>query len=140
MKNKFLVMSILIGFLSISMLSSAQVKEKTSVYSIKQNNSIVEVTIVSTKPFIVGGNAYLLYIGQQRFTLNRQEKKDGKGYITFLIPQKDFSALEDGADIWLLYGDINTTTSQSIDFTTYAKENPHTCWSIGKLKKKSLKK
>ncbi len=140
MKNKFLVMSILVAFLSISMLSKAQVKEKTSVYAIKQNNSIVELTITSTKPFIIGGNAYILYIGQQRFTLNKQEKKDGKNYITFLIPQKDFSALVDGSSMWLLYGDLNTITNQSTDLNAFALENPHTCWTIGKLKKKSLKK
>lgn len=140
MKNKFLVMSMLVGFLSISMLSNAQVKEKTSVYSIKQNNSIVELTLVSTKPFIIGGNAYILYIGQQRFTLNKQEIKEGKNSITFLIPQKDFSALVDGTSMWLLYGDLNTITNQSHDFNAFAQENPHTCWAIGKLKKKSLKK
>lgn len=140
MKNKFLVMSILVSFLSISMLSNAQVKEKTSVYAIKQNNSIVELTLTSTKPFIIGGNAYMLYIGQQRFTLNKQEIKEGKNYITFLIPQKDFSALVDGTSMWLLYGDLNTITNGSVDLNAFAQENPHTCWSIGKLKKKSLKK
>jgi hypothetical protein len=42
--------------------------------------------------------------------------------------------------MWLLYGDLNTITNQSIDFNAFAQENPHTCWAIGKLKKKSLKK
>ena len=140
MKNKILYSLLAICFL-LFISANAQEKVKTAITSIKLKDKTVELTVVSAKPFIVGGNMYLLYIGDKKFQLSRQSKKDGKGILTFLIPYNDFTQAKEGANIWMFYGDyILSDGNAAPDFDALLKENPRTCWSLGKLKKKSLKK
>ncbi len=140
MKNKIIFSLLFVCFLCFA-AANAQEKVKTVISYLKLNNKTVELTVVSTKPFIVGGNMYILYLGNKQIRLSRQSKKDGKGIITFLIPLDDFKQAKDGVDIWMVYGDyILDEGNTAIDFAALYKENPLTCWPLGKLKKKSLKK
>src|SRR5579871_2710315 len=82
----------------------AQEKPKTEVTSVKQKGTTVRFSLTSSKSFIFGSNRYILYIGNKAFMLNEQSHKNGKGYMTFLIPVDEFKQLGDGANMYLSYG------------------------------------
>jgi hypothetical protein len=57
--------------------------------------------------------------------------------MTFLIPEDDFNALEEGADIYLTYGKISTDGK---DKDAMSKADFIPFWSLGKFSKTLLTK
>ncbi|MFI5195795.1 MAG: hypothetical protein ACHQD8_01780 [Chitinophagales bacterium] len=129
----FFSMAIMLFF---SGYAIAQEKPKTETTSVKQKDETVRFSLTSSKPFIFGSNRYVLYIGNKEFTRNEQSHKNGKGYMTFLIPADDFNSLQEGAGIYLTYGQVNV---EEADMNEMSK-NSRRCWSLGQFSKNLLTK
>lgn len=113
----------------------AQVKAKTEIATVKQKGEVVRFTVASSKPFIYGSNRYILYIGDKEFSRYEQTKKNGKGFLTFLIPVSDYKSLSEGAAMYLSYGHFNTDEQ---DMEAVAAKS-HKCWAFGKFSHTLLK-
>src|SRR3954470_10016075 len=101
-----------------------------SISSVKQKDKTIEFTVSSDKPFYTGDNIYVLSIGSVNFSLFKQTKSDGKGFITFLIPQADFDKLIEGEGVFLTYGEqTRAGSSQQQDLEELSKTSK-TCWSL----------
>lgn len=114
----------------------AQEKAKTQITSVKQKSEIIRFSLTSSKPFIFGSNKYILYIGNKEFTRNEQSHKNGKGYMTFLVPADDFDRLQDGSNIYLTYGEVSV---EEVDMDAMSNSSRR-CWSLGKFSKNLLTK
>ena len=131
-------------FFSIAILffipgsAMAQVKIKTEIASVKQQGNTVDFTITAAKPFIFGGNRYILYIGDKAFYLNKQSAREGKGTITFFIPASDFKTLTEGAGIYLTYGQFPRHGSEQGREELSKQSNR--CWPLGKFSRSMLDK
>jgi hypothetical protein len=134
MKKIFVLFFSLVIVAFFSGNAVAQEKAKTEITTVKQKGTTVRVSLASSKPFIFGSNRYILYIGNKSFMLNEQSHKNGKGYMTFLIPADEFKTLGEGANMYLSYGPVNV---EEQDMEQLAKGRR--CWSIGKFSKSLLK-
>ncbi len=117
--------------------SMAQEKAVTKIAFVKHNKEIINFTLTSSKPFIFGGNRYMLYIGDKDFTRYEQSKNNGKGTLTFFIPAEDFNALKEGASIYLSYGRVTNGGTQDLEEVS---KQSRRCWSLGKFSNKLLTK
>lgn len=105
------------------------------ISKIVKNGNRMELTVVSSKPFRIGGNTHILYIAGKEFSLNKQNNVEGKGYITFYIPVEDYNKLNDGDFAWMSYGNKFTTAPDSkADPAVFLKGIANT-WVLGTLKK-----
>lgn len=107
----------------------AQQKPVTKIASVKQSGKTVSITLTSSKPFIFGGNRYMLYVGDKDFMLYTQSHDDGKNLLTFAVPAESYNSFKDGEDVYLTYGHIFRSGS---DRAAIAKQNKR-CWSLGKF-------
>ena len=134
--NKLLTVFLCL-FLTFSFSAShAQDKNKTKIGYLKHKGKDVLFNIIGTKPFIFGGNTYILHIGDKEFTIYQQTKFENKGSLTFTIYEADYQTLKDGANIFLTYGNL----SREEDLEDLSKEQYSPCWSLGKFTKKLLSK
>jgi hypothetical protein len=129
MRNIIVMFFSLVILMPFSGNALAQEKAKTKIAHVKQKGEDVLFTLSSSKPFIFGSNKYYLHIGDKEFTRNEQTKKNGMGYMTFIIPQVDFNSLPEGGSIYLTYGRV----SQDEAMEELSKENYVQCWSLGKF-------
>ena len=108
MKNIFA----LLFSLTIAIFSSgniiAQEKPVTQLTSVRQNGETISFSLTSSQPFIFANNRYVLYIGQKEFLSLVQSKENGKGYMTFYVPARDFNSLAEGSGMYLSYGKIDS--------------------------------
>lgn len=112
---------------------------KSQIHSVVKNEKTVEFTISSTKPFYVGGNIHVLHIGDKEFRLSKQTK--GKlNTITFFIPESDFNALTEGANVYMVYGQPFKKQPTDQEIELYSTQFPNSFWSFGKFTKSLLKK
>jgi hypothetical protein len=114
----------------------AQEKPKTKISSVKQKDGTVRFSLTSSRPFIFGSNRYILHIGNSDFMRNEQSHKNGKGYMTFLVPSGDLNNIRDGAHIYLTYGQVDI---EETDMDELSK-NSRRCWSLGYYSKDLLTK
>jgi hypothetical protein len=135
-KAIFLFFSLAITFF-FSGNATAQNKPTVAISSVKQNGKTVNFTLTSSKPFIFGGNRYVLYIGDKDFMLNTQSHPNGKGIITFFIPEEDFNSIKEGAGVYLTYGHIFKDGDPSME--AKVAQNSHG-WALGKFSKGLLTK
>jgi hypothetical protein len=112
----------------------AQEKAQTKLTSVKQSGETVRFSLTSSKPFIFANNRYVLYVGTKEFFGLEQSKKDGKGYMTFIIPLSDFNNLKDGDGMYLSYGKVD---AEAVNMEELAKGRR--CWGLGKFSKSLLK-
>ena len=138
MKNITTLLLSLVLIMPFSGKALATEKAKTKIANVKQKGELVLFTLTSSKPFIFGGNKYYLHIGDKAFTRCEQSKSNGKGRITFLIPEGDFTALRDGASIYLTYG--NPSVEDGATYEELSKANGAKCWSLGKFNRAMLSK
>jgi hypothetical protein len=113
--------------------TNAQEKSIIKIASIKQAGEMVDFTLTSSKPFIFGGNRYMLFVGDKDFTRYEQSHHDGRGTITFFIPKEDFNNLKEGAAIYLSYGRVSKAGAQNMEETS---KQSRRCWSLGKFSQK----
>lgn len=126
---------------AIPQVAAAYEKARTKVSSVKQKGDNVAFTLTSSKKFYFGANDYILYIGDKRFDENKNLSTNGKGVMTFFIPNEDFGKLVDGADIYLTYGHLtNDEEHESEQLEDFNKQNNKRVWSLGKFSAKMLTK
>ena len=130
-----LVLCLFLTF-SFSTNSHAQDKNKTKIGYLKHKGKDVLFNITGSKPFIFGGNTYVLHIGSNEFTIYQQTKVKNTGSLTFTIYEADFQTLRDDDNIYLTYGNL----SGEEDLEDLSKEQYSPCWSLGKFSKKLLTK
>lgn len=138
MKNLTVLFFSLAVMLCFPVHLPAQVKQNMEMASAARVGDRVELTLTSQKPFFVGGNRYILYIGDKEFYLNKQSARNGRGTLTFLIPADDFNDLNDGGAVYLTYGKV-FRNDDAQDREGMSKLSPM-CWSLGKLNKSMLTK
>ena len=126
------------GFSQITPTQSAPTdasKPRITISTVSLKNDIVQFTLVSSKHFIVGGNIYVLTIGNKEFPHSTQDIMGDNGIITFLIPKADFDALPDGSNIYLTYGHSGKTARH----TDPLNDHTATFWSVGIFSKALLR-
>jgi hypothetical protein len=122
--------------LSLLFTDKAFAQSDAFITKVVQNGQRMELTIIGSGPFRVGGNIHILHIGKKDFSLSKQKNAEGKGIITFYIPIEEFNALTEGEYVWMSYGNkFNKAPDPAIDPATFCKENPRTCWALGKFSK-----
>ncbi len=114
-------------------------KPTIKIESAYKKGSIVYFTVQSNKDFYVGGNVYVLHIGDKQFAHSEQTSKaDGSGELSFMIPEADFSTLMDGANVYVTYGQLLDEDDDRA-LAELSKQPTTQCWSIGQFNKKLLK-
>jgi len=113
--------------------SVAQEKAKVEITTAQQKGNTVEFTLTSAKKFIVGGNVYVLHVGDKTFSHYKQSMHS----LSFLIPSGDFNNLSDGANVYLTYGNENEP-ERSLEAMSKPGQGP--CWSLGKFNAQILTK
>ena len=136
-KALILVLGLVITTTVSTTTATAQHKAKTEITGAVQKEKTVEYTITSSKPFYVGGNVYVLHIGDQFFGHSRQYTNKGSGILTFLIPADEFKTLEDGKGVYLTYGHLYSDAEENM--AELSNHEYTTCWSLGKFSKAVLK-
>lgn len=138
MKN-FILLPIFLFSSLLPAITFAQQKQDIYIELVKQNNNTVEFTLVANTPFYVGGNVYVLHIGDKNFHLSQQDNDDkNRGYLKFFIPLNEFAELKDGSTVYLTYGYLDVTAEQ--DVQTLYNNDPAHCWVAGKFNKTQLTK
>jgi hypothetical protein len=69
------------------------------------NQSAVEITLNSNRPFLPGGEMLVLTIGSQTFDVSRYADDGSTSQITFTLTQAEFASLKQGDQITVQYGD-----------------------------------
>ncbi|HXS36299.1 MAG TPA: hypothetical protein VN721_06330 [Flavipsychrobacter sp.] len=136
MKNLIVLFSIFISiFLSGNAIAGN--KAKIVVSTVTQKDSTISFTLISSKPFYMGGSRYILHIGDKEFKLSKQKVNKGTGVITFFISVNDFNGLPDGSNIYLTYGHLTDDTQNSEELSSKTSGK---YWSLGKFSKTMLTK
>jgi hypothetical protein len=126
---------------SLSTLSTyAQAVPHARVSTVVQKGQIIEFTIESSEAFYVGGNVFLLHIGNTVFDQYHQTDADSKGKLSYLIPLSDFAPLLDGEKMYLSYGALMAPNSTDQDLQRLCADNPHAAKYLGVFSTKLLKK
>jgi hypothetical protein len=114
-------------------------KPVINIVSAKQSGQTVAFTVHSNKEFYVGGNVYILHIGNRQFAHSEQSvSEDGKGVLSFLIPATDYAQLADGAKAYVTYGQL-LEEEDSNAYATLSTQTNVRCWYVGDFSKKLLK-
>ncbi len=138
MKNITVLLLVILLMLPYAERAAGAEKVKTKVSYVRRKGELVEFSVTSSKPFIFGSNKYYLHVGDREFTRAAQSKSNGKGRLTFLIPEEDFRALKEGAGVYLTYGNPNVEDGAS--YEDLSKINSARCWSLGKFSRSMLAK
>lgn len=138
MKNLIIVLVSLCGIFYFPNAIAQQV-HKARIGTVKQKNNTIEFTVTSSVPFYVGGNVYVLHIGNKTFRLSEQTSDDkNRGYLKFFIPVDEYNKLKEGNAVYLTYGYMHTNEEQEV--LAVSKKDPDRCWQVGKFSKKLLTK
>jgi len=117
----------------------AQDKQKVGIEAVKLSNTTVNFTVTSDKPFYIGDNAFVLYIGTKHFHLSKQSNDEtGKGSLTFFISADDFNTFSNGDQMYLNYGFMSD--EQTLQMDQLSKDKISKCWSLGSFNKTLLSK
>ena len=136
MKNLVVLFSIFLSiFLSGNVIAGN--KPKIEISTITQKDSTVSISLTSSKPFYMGGNRYILHIGDKDFKLSSQKVNKGRGVIIFFISANDFNNLQDGSNVYLTYGHLADGTQNSEELSSKVSGK---YWSLGKFSKNILTK
>lgn len=69
------------------------------------NQSAVEITLNSNRPFLPMGEILVLRIGDQAFELSRYSTDGSTNEVTFILSQAEFASIKQGDQITVQYGD-----------------------------------
>ena len=141
MNIKVFIFAVFAALFSLSSLSAiAQAMPNAQVASAIKKAQTIELTIDAPEPFYVGGNVFLLQIGQTIFHKYNQTDVDGKGKLTYLIPMVDFAKLSDGEAMFITYGELFAPNASTQEMQTICIDNPNTAKYLGVFNSKLLKK
>ncbi len=91
------------GCLLLTTMLSAQEVDGVTVASVELNEGYAAVELVTATPFIIGGNRYVLHIGDAVFI--KSIHPDGNEYmLTFYIPIEEWEQIASGQEAVLVYG------------------------------------
>lgn len=114
-------------------------KPVIKIESAHKKGETVFFTVQSTKEFYVGGNVYILHIGDRRFAHSEQTTNaDGSGELSFMIPESEYAQLAEGVKAFVTYGQLLDENDEQA-FAELSKQPNTQCWSIGQFSKKLLK-
>ncbi|MBL7712585.1 MAG: hypothetical protein JNL13_08985 [Chitinophagaceae bacterium] len=116
----------------------AQPMLSAKIGTVSQVGQTVELSVAAEEPFYFAGNRYVLYVGIHPFLIARQTDTGGKGYLTFLIPASEFSALPEGGRMYLSYGEIVDMDESGARGEERASAVPNTCKYLGVFTAKML--
>lgn len=136
MRNILLTFCLVLLSLSPTFATTKE-QMKTTIASVKQTDNSVAFTITANMKFHMGGNRYILHIGDKQFFRHTQSGINGKGQLVFYIPSADFDQLNEGAKIFLTYGGKGESEEEMEDMS---KHNSNTNWSLGTFNKALLSK
>jgi hypothetical protein len=119
---------------------NAQVNSKATIGNVVRIGQNVEFTINAPEPFYVGGNVFVLHIGQFYTDRYRQTDVDGKGTLTFIIPDSQYSQLKEGLSIYLSYGVFWAEEATDDEALDACKGSPDKAKYLGKLTAQMLHK
>jgi hypothetical protein len=126
---------------SLTTLSTyAQAVPHARLSTVVQKRQTIEFTIESSEAFYVGGNVFMLHIGNTVFDQYRQTDVDSKGKLSYLIPVSDYAQLLEGEKMYLSYGHLLAPNSTDQDLQRLCADNPHTVKYLGVFNTKLLKK
>lgn len=99
MKQVFIWMCCLL----LTTMLSAQEVDGVTVASVELHEGYAAVELVTATPFIIGGNRYVLHIGDAVFI--KSIHPDGNEYmLTFYIPIEEWEHIASGQQAVLVYG------------------------------------
>lgn len=119
---------------------NAQVNSKSTIGNIVRIGQNVEFTINAPEPFYVGANVFVLHIGQFTADRYRQTDVDGKGALTFIIPENQYLLLKEGLSIYLTYGVFWTEEASDEEALDACNVSPDKAKYLGKLTAQMLHK
>ena len=131
MKAIFSLLFFLLALFSNKPLAVAFDKPKTEMVTMVKKNQVVEITLQSSKPFLMANNRYILYIGDKTFMKSHQSTKEGKGFMVFYVPYPDLKNMAPGAAIYLSFGQISKGKTGQIEELCAQDNIP--CWNLGKF-------
>ncbi len=136
MKNIILLLSA-IAFLFVPMQLGAHEKATVKVSTIQQKGNMVAITVLSSQPFKVGGNVYVLHIGGTTFAHGKQSRVNGKGSLVYYLQKSQFDALNEGAKMFLTYGKAGGSSEDNLTEMSASATFP--CWALGNFSKQVTK-
>jgi len=134
MKKLFIALLLSLAF---NTASFAQAVPKATAGEMTLKNQTVEFTVLSEEAFYVGGNVFVLHIGDKMFDYYRQEDIDGKGKLVFLIPENDFKNLAKNELVFLRYG---AASLEEESLESLCKSLPNLCKKLGNFHPENLAK
>lgn len=141
MKSLFLIILFcLSSIFCINIKSTAQTLPKSTIGSVYKSSEAVEFSVAATEPFYVGGNVFILHIGDSSFDLYRQTDIDGKGNLDFIIPINQFYLLKESTPIFLTYGKVFNDGASAEEKQTVAQTVPELCQYLGQFSFEILNK
>lgn len=120
--------------------ANAQAIPNAQIGTLVKKAQTIELTIDAPEPFYVGGNVFLLRVGNSIFSKYNQTDVDGKGKLTYLIPLGDYAKLLDGDKMFLTYGILMAPNTTDQDLYQLGNDNPNSVKFLGVFSTKMLKK
>lgn len=141
MNIKVIISAICASLFSLSTFDAyAQAVPNSQVGTVIKKAQAIELTIDAPEPFYVGGNIFLLRVGNSIFSKYNQTDVDGKGKLTYLIPLSDYAKLIDGDKMFLTYGVLIAPNTTEQDLHRLGNDNPNSVKYLGVFRTKMLKK
>ncbi|MCC6186871.1 MAG: hypothetical protein IT256_06940 [Chitinophagaceae bacterium] len=140
---KFLLKSIVVLMLNLivanaqSFGQSLPVAKLQGLYNVQ---GIIELAVVAESPFYVGANVFVLHIGDVAFDRYHQTDIDQKGSLRFIMSKEEYSLLQNGAAVFLSYGNLFDEQLPIAERNRIANESPDLCQYLGNFSKEKFKK
>ena len=122
-------------FLGATNTIFSQTDQNISLTSISVVEEKIELTFQSDQQFFIGDNRYVLHIGAQHFLMCKHPGGD-ESKLTYILSEEEFSSVQDGAQITLVYGYYFSNTQ--IDGEGPVTEFIGMHWKIGSMNKTLL--
>jgi hypothetical protein len=139
MNKHILLVGVLVVLLFASTNVEAAKRAKMHLHSAKRKGDSAAIAITSDRPFIVGSNIYMLYIGTRHFDQSKEDASDpNKPRLVFYIPVSEYNKLKKGSSMYLTYGNVYEDDIKEEAMKDICRQNPARCWSLGKSGKRTL--
>jgi hypothetical protein len=127
-----LLFAILFGFGTVFTSGDllAQQEATVTLDSVRSDAQFTYIYLSSDQPFIIGGNRYVLHIGDIYIARNNHPDGD-ESRLMFMAEKEVINSSNSGADAYLVYGLYDNNLSAS-----YRKQNgmEGLHWNLGPLK------
>jgi hypothetical protein len=135
--KKSIALSVLTIIL-LPLILFGQEKSKVKIVSVKEKGEDYLLAITSSKPFYVGGNVYVLHIGNENYDLYDQVSEEGGDTLVFHVPVEALKNTRDNERMYLTYGELGSDDEDEMEKMNGEADTP--CWKLGRYSKKLLPK